>query len=374
MTIVSSKEVSTSSKSRTTTQFGSTEDFYLFRILQSLRQNIRAIEQYSYKLSSQYHITAPQLICLTAIRDHGAIPVAEVARVVHLSPSTVVGIFNRLEKKGLIIRTPHERDKRRIQISLTEAGRALIEKAPQPLQEQLARSFGRLSESEQLSIVNALEKVVDMIQARDLDAAPVLETGPLHISPETRNTFWQAAEKHSENQPNPIKRSPLIIRSANDADQKYIRRFINSSFDWYARIIDEKDVSDHAVDDSWVQKNMYEREFYIAEHEGKPVGTLSMQFFGEYAYLGYVFVDANEVGKGFGRKLLGFAEEEAKNRGMKGMALIAHPQARWAIKAYQKFGFKLKYRNKEDILAWNNGALKPYYEEFFMLFLYSFSS
>ncbi|WP_133130191.1 bifunctional helix-turn-helix transcriptional regulator/GNAT family N-acetyltransferase [Legionella yabuuchiae] len=372
MKVESSSQAPTTKTNCANNQFGTTEDFYLFRILQSLRQNIRAIEQYSYKLSSQYHITAPQLICLTAIRDHGAIPVAEVARRVHLSPSTVVGIFNRLEKKGLIARHPHEHDKRRTVITLTDVGRALIQKAPQPLQEQLANSFGKLSETEQLSIVTALEKVVDMIQARDLDAAPVLETGPLNTCPETRNTFWKAAEINPISQPNDYKSSSLTIRAATDADEHHISRFINSSFDWYARIIDEKDVSDHAVDDSWVRKNMRQREFYIAETEGKPVGTVSLQYFGEYAYLGYVFIDANEVGKGFGRKLLKFAEQEAKHRGMKGMALIAHPQARWAIKAYQKFGFKLKYRNKEDILAWNNGALKSYYEEFFMLFLYHF--
>ena len=115
---------------------------------------------------------------------------------------------------------------------------------------------------------------------------------------------------------------------------------------------------------------MKKRDFYVAVADGTPVGTLTLQFFGEYTYLGYVYIDTAHVGNGYGRKLLEFAARESKNRGMKGMVLIAHPQASWAIKAYQKFGFKLAHRDKDDILAWNGGVLKPYYEEYFQLFMY----
>lgn len=354
--------------------FGSPQAFYLFRLLQSLRQNIRAIEQYSYKLSSQYHITAPQLVCLNAIKEHGAIKIADLARKVHLSPSTVVGIFNRLEKKGLITRHRHEKDKRRTEIKLTAAGQQLAGDAPKPLQDKLAASFNKLAEEEQLSIVTALEKIVDMVQARDLDAAPFLETGPLHTTSEIRNTFWQAAKVAEEKAlPASREQATLTIRRATDDDKAYIIHVINSSLAWYTSLIDKNDLGDHAVNDAWAMQNMADREFFIAESEGCAVGTLSMQFFNDYAYLGYVFIDAQEVGKGFGRKLLEFAELEAKKHNMKGLALLAHPQASWAIKAYQKFGFKLICRDKKDILAWNQGVLKPYYEEFFMLFLYHFN-
>ncbi len=354
-------------------EFNSASTFYLFRLLQSMRQSIRAIEQYSRKLSTQYDVTAPQLICLATIGENAPVAVNDLARKVHLSPSTVVGICNRLEKKELLTRHAHPTDGRRTNLSLTDAGKSLLDEAPQPLQEKLATSFGKLSEEEQQTIVTSLEKIVDMIQARDLDAAPVLATGPLNCTPEIQNNFWQAVEQEYKTQPKDRPNKPLNIRPAKVDDKPDIIAFINSSVEWYRSIIDEQDLPQHAVNNQWADENMAKREFFVAESDGVPVGTLSMQFFGEYAYLGYVYIDTSQVGNGFGRKLLKFAAEEAQRRGMKGMALIAHPQANWAIKAYQKFGFKLTYRDREEILAWNGGVLKPYYEEYFMLFLYHFN-
>ena len=54
--------------------------------------------------------------------------------------------------------------------------------------------------------------------------------------------------------------------------------------------------------------------------------------------------------------------------------MIAHPEATWATRAYLKFGFKLHAARREDVLAWNEGALQDYYEEGFQLFVYDLPS
>lgn len=364
---------STEAKKLSTDDFGDPQGFYLFRILQSLRQSIRAVDQYSKELAAKYHVTAPQLICLNEIQQQEPVTLTTLARQVHLSPSTVTGIIERLEKKKLIERIKDDKDKRKLLISLTDEGHQLIDDAPKPLQDRLAESFSSLPEEEQLSIVTSLEKVVDMVQARNIDASPLLETGPIMCPPELKNQFWEQVEEnhppsvtvHTENPD-----EDLTLRPATDTDTEDIIRFINSSVEWYKSIIDENDLDQHEVSEEWVKENLKEREFFVASVDGVPVGTLSLQFFGDYAYLGYVYIDVNYVGKGYGSKLLCYAKEESLRRGMKGMVLIAHPQATWAIKAYQKFGFELKYRERETILNWNNGCLKPYFEEYFMLFMY----
>ncbi len=152
---------------------------YDLRILQALRRIIRAVDMHSHKLSSQYKITGPQLACLMAIKEEGSLNSGALAKKVYLSPSTVVGIVDRLEEKKLVNRTRSSTDRRQVLISITPQGEQLISEAPSLLQDTLAEALVELPEIEQVSITMALEKLVDLMEARHIGAAPVLETGPL---------------------------------------------------------------------------------------------------------------------------------------------------------------------------------------------------
>jgi len=152
---------------------------YELRILQALRRIIRAVDIHSYKLASQHRITGPQLACLLAVKESGPLTGANLAKKVYLSPSTLVGIVDRLEEKGLVRRQRDSKDRRQVHISITAAGKRLVAEAPSLLQDTLAQALVELPELEQVSITLALEKLVDLMEARHIGAAPVLETGPL---------------------------------------------------------------------------------------------------------------------------------------------------------------------------------------------------
>jgi DNA-binding MarR family transcriptional regulator len=156
---------------------------YDLRILQSLRRIIRAVEIHSRRLVQSYQITGPQLGCLLAIRESGPLTTTGLANQVYLSPSTVVGIVDRLEEKELVIRRRGREDRRQVRIFLTEGGEKLAASAPSPLQDTLAEALKRLPELEQVSITLSLEKVVDLMEARQIEASPVLETGVIGHSP-----------------------------------------------------------------------------------------------------------------------------------------------------------------------------------------------
>lgn len=155
------------------------EKSYELRVFQSLRRIIRAIELHSHKLATEYRITGPQLLCLVALREEAPLTIKRLAQSAYLSASTVVGIVDRLEEKGLVTRIRSASDRRAVQISVTENGRFLLANAPSPIQESLAQALEGLPEEEKVSIALALEKVVDLMEARGIDAAPVLETGSL---------------------------------------------------------------------------------------------------------------------------------------------------------------------------------------------------
>ncbi|MFH1892219.1 MAG: MarR family transcriptional regulator [Candidatus Zixiibacteriota bacterium] len=148
-------------------------------ILRSLRRIIRAVDLYSGKLKSQHQITGPQLICLLAIVEKGPLTATALAKSVHLSSSTMVGILDRLEKKELIHRTRDRKDRRQVNIVATESGMRLARNAPSPLQDGLARALSKLSDLEQATIALSLRRIVDLMEVNDFDAAPILETGQL---------------------------------------------------------------------------------------------------------------------------------------------------------------------------------------------------
>jgi DNA-binding MarR family transcriptional regulator len=152
---------------------------YELRILQALRRIIRAVDIHSHKLTSLHKITGPQLGCLTAVMESGPITSARLAQKVYLSPSTIVGIIDRLEEKKLVQRKRDSKDRRLIHICITGAGEQLIAAAPSLLQDTLVNALVELPESEQIAITQTLEKLVDLMEAGDIGAAPVLETGPL---------------------------------------------------------------------------------------------------------------------------------------------------------------------------------------------------
>ncbi len=166
-----------SSASRPTS--ASASQHYDVRILRALRRIIRSVELYSKHLSVTNKITAPQLVCLLTIVGRGPVTPTAISREVHLSPSTVVGILDRLEEKGLVIRTRMRVDRRLVQVSATPAGVALAESAPSPLQKALAVALNRLPELEQATIALSLERIVALMEVEELDASPILATGPI---------------------------------------------------------------------------------------------------------------------------------------------------------------------------------------------------
>lgn len=150
-----------------------------------------------------------------------------------------------------------------------------------------------------------------------------------------------------------------------------IAEFISSSAHWYEPFLDPKDMPEHRPGKKWMEENYRKRNFYIASTPHGEVGTISTQFFGDVAYLGYIYLDANQAGKGYGTQLIDHARQICLQKpGINRMCLIAHPEATWAIKAYSRYGFRRLMTEKNGILRYNNGFLKDYYEEGFHLYEY----
>jgi DNA-binding MarR family transcriptional regulator len=154
----------------------SNEDYKL-RILVALRKVIRAVNLYSYDLSRKLGLTTPQLVCLHAVEKMGNITLTQLTQAVNLSASTVNGIVDRLEAKQYLIRQRSSRDQRRVHLLLTEAGRSIISSSPALLQDQLSNSLAGLPEAELLTVTHSLERIVELMGSKNMDASPNLFPG-----------------------------------------------------------------------------------------------------------------------------------------------------------------------------------------------------
>ena len=148
-----------------------------FQILRSIRRIIRRTSDHSRSVSRQTGVTLPQMLCLKAIADVKAdetVTVAMVAKKVQLSPPTVSRILDRLEEGRFITRERATSDRRKVFVSLTAAGRQRIANLPKPLHEEFLRRLELIDPLERLGLLKALERIVALMDAEGIDAAPVL--------------------------------------------------------------------------------------------------------------------------------------------------------------------------------------------------------
>ena len=73
---------------------------------------------------SRYDVTPVQTHVLMYLNQHGGrVPQRELTEFMRAKPSTVNGILDRMEEKGLVLRTVSDTDARRRLITLTDKGR-----------------------------------------------------------------------------------------------------------------------------------------------------------------------------------------------------------------------------------------------------------
>ena len=138
-------------------------------IIFSIRKLIQAGELYSKELSKIHSISAAQLNCLLALFENGSLPPSQIAKYMLVKSSTVTGVVDRLEQKGLVRRVRNSPDRRIVTIELTGAGNKLAENAPPPIQQKIVDGLKKISESEIDEIVFSLTKLTDMLDVQDLE-------------------------------------------------------------------------------------------------------------------------------------------------------------------------------------------------------------
>lgn len=147
--------------------------------LVALRRILRVTEMNSRKLARRSELTISQLLLLKFVDEQGKALPSMIAKAIELKQATITILINKLEEAGLVTRRRDTEDRRRVWVELTDAGRDVVNRSPDLLQSRFEHGFDNLEEWEQAMIITALERVAALLDAEEVDAAPVLDVGDL---------------------------------------------------------------------------------------------------------------------------------------------------------------------------------------------------
>ncbi len=137
-----------------TTSFGPTLKF--MRLLWAVDHELQSA---SKRMKKTLGVTGPQRLVLRVLgRNPGTTP-GEVARTLHIDPSTLTGVLKRLEEKNLIQRKVDPTDGRRAFLNLSARGRAIDAKTSGTVEVAIRKALAQSSERD----VEAARRVLLLI-------------------------------------------------------------------------------------------------------------------------------------------------------------------------------------------------------------------
>jgi DNA-binding MarR family transcriptional regulator len=110
--------------------------------------------------TSGYDITSPQWAALRILSEHPGIEMTQLSDLIAYDRSTIGALVDRLVAKGLVSRIRGATDRRTRELTLTDAGSALVHELVPQLHHVQDRLLASLSEVEKAQLISLLERVV----------------------------------------------------------------------------------------------------------------------------------------------------------------------------------------------------------------------
>lgn len=151
----------------------------------ALRRILRTTELFGREIKRTVGITPVQFRVLEIIEDTGQATAKMISERMRVSQATVTSLVDKLVRDGMVLREKSTLDRRQTNIHITLKGKQTLVAAPDPLQQRFVRNFSGIEDWEQAMIVASLERVATMLDAEDIDAPPVLDTGDIKQIDET---------------------------------------------------------------------------------------------------------------------------------------------------------------------------------------------
>jgi DNA-binding MarR family transcriptional regulator len=135
-------------------RLGKVLDF--MRLLWSVDHGLQSL---SKRMDSRIGVTGPQRLVIRIVGRFPGISPGEIADILKVHKSTLTGVLQRLEKRGLIERRSSADDRRRSLVSLTASGRKVDAVRAGTVEAALRRAMNKLTAEELAGAEAALAAV-----------------------------------------------------------------------------------------------------------------------------------------------------------------------------------------------------------------------
>jgi len=125
------------------------------------------LDRASRGMQAQFGVTGPQRLVLRIVGSFPGLSAGDLARTLHVHPSTLTGILQRLESRGLLRRLTDPADARRVQLEVTTRGKRMTVPAVGTVESAIKRLMSAWTEAE-LSVTRRTLAAI----AEELDGSP----------------------------------------------------------------------------------------------------------------------------------------------------------------------------------------------------------
>lgn len=140
-------------------------------ILQKFRIIVSAAQKYSQRVEKQLGVTGAQLWIMKEIDVSPGLRVGEVAKKLAIHQTTASNLLDALEKKEMICKSRQETDQRIVNLTLTEKGRSLMQKAPEPVRGLLPEALSQMKGDDLIRLGESMDVLLHSIQQVDEEFA-----------------------------------------------------------------------------------------------------------------------------------------------------------------------------------------------------------
>jgi DNA-binding MarR family transcriptional regulator len=109
--------------------------------------------------AAEHDLSMPATRLLGVLRDREP-TMQELARLLELDKSSVTGLVDRAERRGLVARVPSPADKRAVLVRLTGEGRALVSAAGDRFAADVTALLGRLAAKDRATLSRLVSRLL----------------------------------------------------------------------------------------------------------------------------------------------------------------------------------------------------------------------
>jgi DNA-binding MarR family transcriptional regulator len=139
-------------------------------VLDSIRRLVQGLRVAARGAESELGLSGAQLFVLQKLGEEPRMSVNDLAERTFTHQSSVSVVVQRLVDKGLVRRDASEADRRRVELSLTPAGRKLLSRSPLASQE---RMIGAVTAMPPAARRQLAQRLAELVAAMGLDGEPV---------------------------------------------------------------------------------------------------------------------------------------------------------------------------------------------------------